>query len=78
LSHDRSKIIKKTKGEKIVMNIIGKILAVLVVLVMVGCASGGGSSSGGSSASSSSSSSSGGLSDEDLKRMGISETSNNR
>jgi len=77
LSHDRSKIIKKTKGEKIVMNIIGKILAVLVVLVMVGCASGGGSSSGGSS-SSSSSSSSGGLSDEDLKRMGITETYGNR
>ncbi len=60
------------------MNIIGKILAVFVVLVFVGCASSGGSSSGGSSAPAASSSSSGGLSDADLKRMGVSETYGNR
>ena len=60
------------------MNIIGKVLAVFVVLVLVGCASSGGSSSGGSSSSAPAGSSSGGLTDADFKRMGVSETSENR
>jgi len=50
------------------MKIIVRLFALLVVTAFIGCATagGGGSSAGGSSAA--------GLSDADLKRMGVSET----
>ena len=54
------------------MKIIVRLFVLLVVTVFIGCATagGGGSSAGGSSAA--------GLSDADLKRMGISETHEKR
>jgi hypothetical protein len=58
------------------MNILCRVLAVFFILVLVGCETTGGSGSGGGAAVSSSSD--GGLTDEQLVKMGIKETYQNR
>jgi hypothetical protein len=57
------------------MNILCRILAVFVILILVGCETTGGSGGGGSTASSSSD---GGLTDEQLEKIGIKETYDKR
>lgn len=55
------------------MNILGRIMAVLAIFMLVGCATSGGG--GGSSSASSSGGGSGKmLTDEDYKRIGVAET----
>lgn len=55
------------------MNILFRILVVFAIMTLVGCGAGG-SSGGGGGAAAPSASSDGGLSDEQLKKMGIAET----
>ena len=56
------------------MNILFRIWVVFAIFALVGCGAGGSSGGGGGGAAAPSASSDGGLSDEQLKKMGISET----
>ncbi|MDH5762913.1 MAG: hypothetical protein OEZ51_08025 [Nitrospinota bacterium] len=58
------------------MNILCRILAVFVILILVGCETTGGSSSGGGSTASSAPD--GGMTDEQLEKIGIKETYDKR
>ena len=60
------------------MNILCRVLAVLFILVLVGCETTGGSGGGGKAAPVASSSSSGGMTDEQLMKIGIKETYDKR